>query len=107
MSTERRPRSLQKVRLVGILEGISFLLLLGVAVPLKYLYGEAILVRVLGPIHGALFTLLLFLLLSLFNEGQLKAKEMAKVLVAALLPAGPFFIDPWLRRLEKDDVASS
>ena len=46
-----------RLRLVGILEGISFLVLLGIAMPLKYLAGQPEAVKVVGWAHGALFVL--------------------------------------------------
>ena len=49
--------ALYRLRLVGGLEGISYLLLLGVAMPLKYLAGMPAMVQVAGWIHGLLFTL--------------------------------------------------
>ncbi|HST58697.1 MAG TPA: DUF3817 domain-containing protein, partial [Longimicrobium sp.] len=48
---------LERLRVVGILEGASFLLLLGVAMPLKYLAGQPEMVRVVGSAHGLLFVL--------------------------------------------------
>jgi len=44
-----------RVRIAGIIEGISFLLLLGLAMPMKYFAGQPQYVRVIGMIHGMLF----------------------------------------------------
>ncbi len=44
--------SIGRLRLLGLLEGISLLVLVGVAVPLKHLYHDPSLVRALGPVHG-------------------------------------------------------
>src|SRR5687767_2437690 len=46
-----------RLRLVGLSEGVSFLLLLGVAMPLKYIAGLPIFVKVVGWVHGGLFVL--------------------------------------------------
>jgi integral membrane protein len=54
--------SLNRVRLLGILEGLSFLILLFIAMPLKYFYGLPIVVRYVGMIHGLLFILYLVML---------------------------------------------
>ena len=47
--------ALRQLRLVALLEGASFLVLLFVAMPLKYLAGMPLAVRIAGSIHGALF----------------------------------------------------
>ena len=44
-------------RITSVLEGLSFIALLGIAMPLKYMYGDEQLVKIIGPIHGGLFTL--------------------------------------------------
>ena len=61
-------RSLTKMgllRILGFLEGLSLLILIFVAVPMKYLYGNHHLSKTLGPVHGALFLLFLFVALRL------------------------------------------
>ena len=49
--------SLGRLRVIGWGEGLSFLLLLGIAMPLKYWFGQPGYVRVVGMAHGALFLL--------------------------------------------------
>lgn len=76
-----------------MLEGISFILLMGVGVPLKYIMGETLGVRIAGPLHGLLFTWLVLLIASaVFSEGW-SVKRGGAVFVACLLPFGPFLID--------------
>jgi integral membrane protein len=86
--------SLGRLRLLGLLEGLSLLLLLGVAVPLKHLYHDPALVRLLGPIHGLLF--LLFVLNTLrvgVEQGWRFAATTWKVVLACLIPFGTFYVD--------------
>ena len=52
--------SVGRLRLIGFLEGVSLLVLLGIAVPLKHCYGNPVLVRAVGPVHGLLFLLFVF-----------------------------------------------
>ena len=83
-----------RLRLVGFLEGISLLVLVGVAVPLKYLYGDAYWVRVMGPVHGLLFLLFVINTLSVGVEYRWKFRTTTwKVLVACVVPFGTFYID--------------
>ena len=89
-----------RVRLVGRVEGVSFLLLLGVAMPLKRLAGLPEAVTVVGWAHGGLFILLMLLVASAWGGGKLSTKDAALAVVAAVVPFGPFLID---RRLARDE----
>ncbi len=85
------------VRLVGWLEAVSFLLLLFVAMPLKYLASQPLGVRVLGPIHGALFVAYVALVLVAARSERWDLGKVTTLIVASLLPFGPFFTERTLR----------
>ncbi len=87
-----------RLRLVGRLEGISFLVLLGIAMPLKYICGLPWAVRVVGLIHGVLFIWFCGVLLNAKDAAGWDLKKAGRTLVAALLPFGPFIIDGSLKR---------
>lgn len=91
-------RMIASLRLVGMLEGISFLLLLGVAMPLKYLAGMDSAVLAAGWAHGALFTVFFAVLLVTAHLAAWSLARTSLVLLAALLPFGPFVIDRSLAR---------
>lgn len=91
-------RALLFLRRVGWAEGISFLLLLGVAMPLKYWAGIAVAVKAVGWLHGALFMALLFALGRARLCARLPAGTCLAVLLASLLPFGPFLIERSLAR---------
>lgn len=83
-----------RLRLIGFLEGISLLLLVFVAVPLKYLAHEPIFTKAIGPVHGALFLLFIFNTLSVGVEQSWKFRDTTwKVLIACIIPFGTFYID--------------
>ncbi|MFC5408091.1 DUF3817 domain-containing protein [Larkinella bovis] len=83
-----------RLRLIGFLEGISLLVLIGIAVPLKYLGGNPSLVKTMGPVHGLLFLLFVFHTLSVGIEQRWQfLKTTWKVIVACLIPFGTFYID--------------
>lgn len=83
-----------RLRIIGFLEGISLLVLLFVAVPLKYAFGEPFLTRIMGTIHGALFLLFIFNTISVGVEQNWKFKDTTwKVLLACIIPFGTFYID--------------
>lgn len=83
-----------RLRILAILEGISLLTLVFIAVPMKYGFGNPALVKMMGPIHGTLFLLFLFNTLSVGVEQQWKFRETTwKVLLACVIPFGTFYID--------------
>lgn len=83
-----------RLRIIAILEGISLLTLVFIAVPLKYGFDNPAFVKMMGPIHGTLFLLFLFNTLSVGVEQNWKFKEITwKVLLACVIPFGTFYID--------------
>jgi integral membrane protein len=94
--------SITQLRRIGYVEGVSFLLLLGVAMPLKYFAGVKMAVTIAGWIHGVLFVGLCFALLRAMREARWPLVRGALVFVAALLPFGPFLIDRRLALWEEE-----
>ncbi|MGB3616860.1 MAG: DUF3817 domain-containing protein [Catalinimonas sp.] len=90
--------SLGQLRLVGLLEGISYLLLLGVAMPLKYVLGQPEAVRVVGAAHGGLFVLYVLLVLWVGWRYRWSLGKVAAALVASVVPFGTFWADRRLFR---------
>jgi len=83
-----------RLRIIAILEGISLLVLIFIAVPLKYGFDNPALVKMMGPIHGSLFLLFLFNTLSVGIEQNWKFNQTTwKVLIACIIPFGTFYID--------------
>ena len=91
---------LKRLRSVGKIEGISYLLLLGIAMPLKYFADLPMAVKVVGWAHGILFVALCVVLFQVWRDRNWVWKRAAMVFVAALLPFGPFFIDESLKAEE-------
>lgn len=89
-----------RLRALGMLEAVSFLILLGVAMPLKYLAGLPLAVKIAGLLHGLLFLAFCMVLLETQQAQKWPMRWTSVVLIAALLPFGPFVID---RRLRKED----
>ena len=80
-------------RIISFLEGISYLLLLFVAVPIKYLHGDASYVKLLGMPHGILFMLYIVLAIVIKKEMNWRNKTLGIVLLASVIPFGTFYID--------------
>lgn len=85
---------LGRLRLLSYLEGISLLILVFIAVSLKYWGQQPMLVKALGPIHGMLFLWFVISTLSVGVERHWKFRQTTwKVLLACLIPFGTFYID--------------
>lgn len=95
--------SVGRLRVIGFLEGLSFLVLLGIAMPLKYMAGEPGAVRVVGMAHGVLFLLYVAAVIQAALEHGWKLKITALLLIASLLPFGPFVADAKLLKKMPED----
>ncbi len=85
--------SVRSFRIVSTLEALSFLLLLGIAMPLKYIWDQPEMVRIVGMAHGILF--LLYIVGAYFIKEKLNWpwKTLAVVMVCSVLPFGPFYAE--------------
>jgi integral membrane protein len=89
------------VSLIGYLEGFSFLLLMGVAMPMKYIGGDAGMVSIVGSLHGGLFVAYIGLLfLGVGKHWNFTA--LIHGFIAAVVPAGPFLFEGMLVSGEYD-----
>jgi len=81
------------LRRAALVEGISFLLLVGVAMPLKYVFEMPRTVTVVGWVHGVLFIVFCIALAETIRTAKWPLARAAMVLAAGLLPFGPFLVD--------------
>jgi len=98
-------KKLSWLRKAGIAEGISFLVLLCIAMPLKYFFHQPVAVKIFGWIHGILFVTFLVLAWEVKTDGNRSIKWFATAFLAAIIPTGTFFFDKKLKEEEK--VSSS
>lgn len=84
---------IKNFRAVGFLEGLSYIVLLGVAMPLKYMYNQPEMVKIVGMAHGVLF--MLYIVLAVVVKEKLKWNFMQTtiVMIGSLLPFGTFYTD--------------
>lgn len=85
-------------RVSAITEGISYLLLLLIAMPLKYMYGLPEAVRLVGAIHGGLFIVFMALLLAVYLRQAMTFTQCVAAFVASILPFGAFVFDAYIKR---------
>ena len=80
-------------RIVAFLEGVSYLLLLFLAVPIKYSMGDPTYVKLLGMPHGLLFMAYLVFTYLLKDGQKWERKSYLIILAASVIPFGTFYID--------------
>jgi len=80
-------------KILSYLEAISFLVLLGIAMPLKYMYDMPEYVRVVGMAHGILFVLYIIGAYYMYEKLNWKFKTFMIVVLCSILPFGPFYAD--------------
>lgn len=89
---------LGRLRIVSYAEAISFLVLLCIAMPIKYIGGNPLPVRYTGMIHGVLFVMYILQVIQAKIEYNWSIQTMLFGLVASVLPFGPFIADAKLFR---------
>ncbi|MEL7145672.1 MAG: DUF3817 domain-containing protein, partial [Bacteroidota bacterium] len=82
-----------RLRLIAFLEGLSFLVLLFIAMPMKYWGDNPEPVRIVGGLHGLLFVLFGILLLMTWTEKKWPFKTAFLIFLSSLVPFGTFYID--------------
>ena len=80
-------------RIIAFLEGVSYILLLFIAVPIKYNLGDPTYVKILGMPHGILFVAYLVFAFLLKENEKWNKTELFIVLVCSILPFGTFYVD--------------
>ncbi|MED5354897.1 MAG: DUF3817 domain-containing protein [Bacteroidota bacterium] len=84
---------LKLFRVIAFFEGVSYILLLFIAVPIKYIFHDPTYVKLLGMPHGILF--MIYIIFSFIVNIKLKwnIKELFIILIASLVPLGTFYVD--------------
>lgn len=85
-------------RISALTEGASYLVLLFLAMPLKYLYDLPEAVRLVGALHGGLFVAFMILLGAVYVRKTMTLKQCVAAFVASLLPFGAFVFDRYIKR---------
>ena len=80
-------------RILAFLEGVSYILLLGVAVPIKYLMSDPSYVKMLGMPHGILFVAYVVMALMFTRQQGWTIRQLGIVLLCSILPFGTFYAD--------------
>ncbi|RLA68273.1 MAG: hypothetical protein DRQ78_01475 [Epsilonproteobacteria bacterium] len=89
---------LKKFRLVNKVEGISYLVLLFIAMPLKYSFGYPIATKIIGMLHGLLVFAFIYQIIEAKKEAGFSIKEIALYSILSLIPFGSFYTDKLLAK---------
>lgn len=84
-------------KIVSLLEGVSYILLLFIATPIKYLQGNPEYVKLLGMPHGLLFVVYIIMAIMLKYELNWNGKAFGMVCLLSILPFGTFFVGKYLK----------
>ncbi len=100
MIKNNKQKLLHRFRMIGIAEGISFLVLLLIAMPLKYLMHIPQAVKYTGWVHGALFITFIYFAFEVMGSLKKNFLWFAKAFAASIIPFGTFIFD---RQLKKEE----
>lgn len=82
-----------RFRIIAFIEGISFIILVGIAMPLKYMADSPGMVKVVGMAHGVLFLVFLVSLLEVWIKRKWSFVKVAIAFLSSLVPFGTFVLD--------------
>jgi len=97
--------SIKKFRIISFVEGISYLTLLFIAMPIKYLGGNPVPVKFVGMTHGVLFILFMYILYLAARKHKWDKKFVFFAFITSLIPFGMFFLDKDLKKKELDSAS--
>jgi len=84
-------KSVKNFGLINTMEGYSYLILLFIAMPLKYMLGIVIATKIAGMLHGVLFIAFVILFTIASKEAKFSMKDNALFFIASLIPFGTFY----------------
>ncbi|MBL7756447.1 MAG: DUF3817 domain-containing protein [Chitinophagaceae bacterium] len=103
----KSPKTFQLFRKVALAEGISFLVLLFIAMPLKYFASIPMAVTIVGGLHGLLFVAFIILAWETRNEYKRNWVWLGKGFIASILPFGTFVMEKQWKREQQEATGTS
>ncbi|MBM3169057.1 MAG: DUF3817 domain-containing protein [Bacteroidetes bacterium] len=97
MNAEQLPWA-KRFKWISLLEGLSFLILLGIAMPIKYVFDFPLAVTYVGWVHGLLFIIYIYAVFPTARSLKWEFGRTFFALFASILPFGPFIFDRNLRK---------
>lgn len=91
--------TIKRFRLISAIEGLSYLLLVFIAMPIKYLGDNPYFVKIFGMAHGVLFILFMLSLFEVKNRNKIETGLMFQLFVLSLIPFGALLIEKRVKKL--------
>lgn len=86
-------KSIKTFRFISMLEAVSFLVLLGIAMPLKYIWDMPQMVQIVGMAHGILFVLYVMGAIYMYQKLNWTLTQLFIAILCSVLPFGPFYVE--------------
>ncbi len=86
-------KQIKTFKIISTLEAVSFLFLLLIAMPLKYLFNYPEMVRIVGMFHGILFVLYVLGSYYMYEKLNWNFKTLAITIFCSVIPFGPFYVE--------------
>jgi integral membrane protein len=96
------PAPVPLLRHVALAEAVSWLILLGIAMPLKYLFHQPLAVKITGALHGLLFVLFCLALLRVLWAAHWPFSRCLLIFASSFIPLLPFFLDRRMKNWENN-----
>ncbi len=91
--------AINRFRLISYIEGISYLILLFIAMPIKYILDNPYFVKIVGMSHGVLFIIFVIFLLETMRKHSWSLKFSSTIFILSLIPFGSFLIEKKIKEL--------
>ena len=91
--------AINRFRLISYIEGISYLILLFIAMPIKYILDNPYFVKIVGMSHGVLFIIFVIFLLETMRKHSWSLKFSSSIFILSLIPFGSFLIEKKIKEL--------
>ena len=93
--------ALNRFRIISFIEGLSYIVLIFVIMPLKYLYDSPELMKIVGMTHGVLFMLFVIFLVDYMKKNNIRKQIGFDYFIYSLIPFGFFLIENLLQKKQK------
>ena len=93
-------KSVKNFSIINTIEGYSYLALVFIAMPMKYILGIAIATKIVGSIHGALFAIFCVYLVIAAKDAKWGFGKTIKFFIASLIPFGTFYTKKEIKSYE-------
>lgn len=95
-----------RLRIISIIDALSFIYLLYCSIYLKQILGDASAVRIPGMLHGVFFTLFCVALYQAMEHKKWSIKTAFLIGLTSIVPFLPFWLETWLKKQDNDEKVS-